>query len=737
MTTIPPDELVVEVVNPESDHVWEVQPLDDAQYLPDVNDKPELRVPVSKSQESRWLDSVWEGAEPEMRAWQDGERLPIDELRKPETSTDKITLVGEGGQELDNPVETEVQNETVPDAVRTLLTDFTTYDYSVDGPPGGTEERLLQSLSGTDLQSALAQPLDEDQPLQFDTDGYETLQACWTTEGEAYDRGAEFRTTEQTPTEGVYSGGDSASLVRDDAVAGGPDFAAWDFTVGHTIASDNFGAAVRIDADDTNSAPGHKWTLEHPDGNSYLIDEVGAGVLGSTLTWDQIGDGAYNNLDGYEGPDLTPGDYTLRCEVTNSDGGTTYALYVDAVAPYDNRFSWLFDNSNDGSGGPLDGPQWYPDGIADVTSVAFEDASTAGNIDSGRIEATLSATDDGQSLGLSNDSGGSWSSGSNTATYSTAFTEASGTLRWRATLGRTNDPNRTETPLQGTEPQRVTGGDLYADVEDVAVLDFRRPTGSVLDILQRWAEYANAFFELRWDSATETIRVEWTRPGQRDTQSTGGLSDFSVSKDLRTYGKVTIRSSFRTRQGEQLTADHGTALELDEDDLVTGRESLIDAATGQEFTAGVDYDIDYADGEITTLANGAIGDGDALVISYQWVAQGSYEADDYDPQTDRALPPKKLNSVTSDREAEQAALVIQQDLDEPLVEATATLSRLDAGRSLISELDVDELPTDRPLEIKQLDRTAEKIVLQLGSRDTISEALQNLDRRLGATQERA
>jgi len=323
------------------------------------------------------------------------------------------------------------------------------------------DEILIQSADTQAEWESLIGTIADDVPLTIDSTGPRTQQVCWTREGEDYDRGEEFRTAEQTPTEAVYSGGDSACVVRDSSVSGGPDFAEWDFTVDHTIPSARFGVAVRVDADDTNSAPGHEWTLEHADGNTYEIDDAGSGTIGSTLSWDQIGDGFYNNLDGYQGPDLTPGDYTLVCDVTDSGGTTDFALYVDVVAPYDNDESLTFDDDNGGSSGYLDGPEKYPALIERSLSTA----STRRNVTEASFDLSANDVSNNFYVELAND-GSTFTRVNNSETGIVNFASPDSGVDVNLGLSRYSATS-TQTPLNGNDFQQIDTWELTADVDAI------------------------------------------------------------------------------------------------------------------------------------------------------------------------------------------------------------------------------------------------------------------------------
>jgi len=161
---------------------------------------------------------------------------------------------------------------------------------------------------------------------------------------------------------------------------------------------------------------------------------------------------------------------------------------------------------------------------------------------------------------------------------------------------------------------------------------------------------------------------------------------------------------------------------------------VVDPADGTQFERGRDYQLAYQAGDLTPLADGRISDGQELSVSYDERPRGTVAADSYAPATDQTLV-RTIPSVSSNREAEQAALFLVDDLEVPLTTARLVLPRV-GNRSLVDDLQVDGLPVDQRLEVRSVEQTPEQAVLELGSRDSVGDIVSRLERRLDATSEK-
>jgi len=723
---VPPTGIHVEVDHPETGHTWTLNALDDSQYLPQIRGKPTLEAVVPASETERWLAADWEGEEPTMRAWEDGQRLPIEELRRVKPSPDGVTLIGEGGSQLDNEIDKEINQEEAWLAARAGVQSNTSYATDFDDPGGSSFEKLLQDVSGeSELESFLNTAKKDTDPFEFVDGGVQPLQTCWTVEAEeAADQSISALNTDYYSGSSPDSGDGQAARFETNG-----QYIEFTFTNDYKIPDGEFALYFRWGVEG--------FTTSDVTEVEFILDDTSLGSFATgtnTLQWEDALDGI---LTGGSDPGAIPaGTHNVRIEAiaTNTDD-----QYIDVVAPLDlgTRFgglSYNFDNdvsTNSSGDNFLDGPQWYPDAL----DIVFADAGTAYNVVGARVAATLTAADGDQAIAVSNDQGSTYKTASNTDSASFSFTDAGGQLRFRATLGRTGSQD--VTPATGITPHRLDGYELYGDLEDSPVAQARRYTTSVLDYLNALARYSNSIWELQWDESAGKISVEWTRPGQRTATSDEALVDYQFDKDLRVYKAASVAGASRPRAPEAITADHGTAVSLSQDDVVTSSETVTDPSTGEEFVVDVDYRMDYGAGEITTLASGSITDGQTVDVQYRYEPVATYEADDYDPAMHRKLPQKKINAITTEREAQQAALTIVQDLDESLVQASVTLSRSDAGRSLIDDLLLERLPTDRRMEIQSIEHGAGQVILQLGSRRQVEEVISDIKSRLGETAQRA
>lgn len=323
------------------------------------------------------------------------------------------------------------------------------------------DELLVQSADSESTWNGITSIAD-DVPASVDASGsLDVEQIAWTTEGENYTSGQEFRTTDPNNLSD-FSGGDGVYLSRGPGATGGPDFAEWEFTPQHDIPGSRVEFEVRTTTAQFNS-PAFEWTLVEPGGTSHLIDEITTyDSYSESLGWHDIGDGVYSASDPTL-PDLTGGEtYTLRVEVTDSNGtADNVYYYVDVVAPFDEDYEGqlTFDDTNGGSSGYLDGPELYPSGEL----VSFSSTSTTRAFDSARVSQTWNDTSNNQFIELSNDGGSTWQTLNNTDSGSVTFSSAETTLQARVNLSRYGS-RTTATPQTGYQGQSVSTHDLYADI---------------------------------------------------------------------------------------------------------------------------------------------------------------------------------------------------------------------------------------------------------------------------------
>ena len=483
------------------------------------------------------------------------------------------------------------------------------------------------------------------------------------------------------------------------------------------------------------------WSLEDirddtRDGGEYVVWETALGNAGSSDTYIRARLSAFNSLDQQPlgerskcrgGPfswrdtgasgQLAAGSHTIEVQGTGS--GTAFGF--DGVAVHDQRYPKDFpDSINDD--GYLEGPQSKPD----LVRVETEDNRTIQQVVGGRLEASFDDVSNKQEVAISNDQGSTWTVATNTDTVETDF--ASGSTRLRARFGISRYGQRsTATPATGFQAQEVDLYDLMADLENTPTVLNQVYDGSIMDTLKALADPESIFaIEIDEDG---NISVEWTQPGQRSTSRDVDLSGYNhqVSTE-ETIHRAVVKGKSQRRRSESFTADHGTAVDLDEDELQRGREVVYNPTDDTQFAEGEDYEIGWQDGTITTLSNGSMTDGDTYEIDYNYRPVGTAETSNApaDP-TERVFD---FAGVTTDRACEQVALQLVGELDEPLVEASAQLPADDVGWSVVEAIDLDDLPGDEPYEVASIDHTPTGSNLTLESRQSINDAVSEIRGRI-------
>jgi len=135
-----------------------------------------------------------------------------------------------------------------------------------------------------------------------------------------------------------------------------PDSPEWDLE--YTIPEEHVEVGVIFTAD-TDSPP-LELTL-YRDGSSVGTMQLWQGNAGTDQFWwtsDDQGTATSQLPEDWTNGDLEPGSYSLGIEATATNGGDAF---LDLVCVYDGRFSYNFDDTNDGSGGYYDGPELLPD----------------------------------------------------------------------------------------------------------------------------------------------------------------------------------------------------------------------------------------------------------------------------------------------------------------------------------------------------------------------------------------
>jgi hypothetical protein len=710
----------VHVHHPNADSPIEPRLLDDPSLTPALNDYPRVEIPVPRDE--KWQADAFEDAR--LSVWKDGQIQPIDQLVTVRMEADRTILEGRGGRELDDRVQAQFDDVEAHVAADQLGTENTSYLMNVDDPASKTQsDTVMQSgESESELRDALASPIADDEPVEVTADGQLHLQqSCFVREAENPDR-------ETDP--GYISNDDSLSGGEGRGVYSGSSDLQYDITVLYRIPSEDVGFRAKVVAFD--NAQEMEIRL-HVDGAWYQLDYLSGGE-GGTAGWREFGQSGGYNGSGYSGPDIPAGStVTVQLRSTGSSGGS---YDWDCLALYDTGsrftgFTYTWDETNDGNGGYLDGPEEKPDAY----DVLFADILTAFNVTAGKIDVQIDDTSGEQTLDLSNDGGSTWAGPEpNTSLFETSFGSAGSSIRWKVTLSRYG--SRTDaTPKTGIYGQSVDAFTLFADLEDTPVLDAQTYDGQLKDVFNQIAEYGNFIWSLDRDQSG--WRVEWTQPGQRTSDVDDDLADYRVEKSTeQRYEKAVIKGGNQPVQGEEFAAQHDTWVALDQSELVSGREIVRDPDTGKRFKLGTDYELDRSEGRIKALSGGSMSDATVYEIDYEFKPTGSYTAADAGSNPDTVV--RTRPELASNRACEQAALYLIQRVQKPQWSAEVTVPQMAAGISLVDDITWANLPTrGERMEVQDIEQSPQQTVLHLGNWEGPGQVLDDFASRISANSERS
>lgn len=712
----------VEVEHPTSGNVHHPTVLDGATQLqPTINGLPrvEIAVPRNEKWQGEWAEQA------SMEVWKDGERLPVDTLVDVRTetggTTDRNVLVAEGGRALKQTVTKEVNQADTHVVAEDLVTANTSYTANFDTP--NSTIRLNELVQDADTQTEFEShsTLAATDPFERTSSGvFAPVQTSFFREGESYDANSGSASVSGTQFSG-QAPADGEGFAE--GVATNGDYIEWQsFTPEHAIPEAEVGVWLRtIHRNPDGGTPGMRVKL---DGQTIadMPSSTSTRLTTASPSWADWADSGWFG-GGWAGGDLTPagGPYTIRVEIYESAPSSTDDVLIDCLALVDNRYysSSDFDDSvttqSDGRN-TLSGPQDYADGLA----FEFADFQTGQSVSGGRIEATTVSGNSLAEVALSNDQGASWQTSADTNTYEVDFASGGATLRWRATFDG-QGTRTSQSPTQGFERQELDAYDLYADIDETP-LTIDRSFDDHLDRIL--TELASEDFVWAVTIADDgTFAVEWTQPGQRVANEEPDPSRYTVEKSAaEVYEKVTVVGSSQSVTAEGLFANHGTAVSLNHDYLVDGSETVYDPDTGTNYERGSDYEMSYLSGEITALATGSISDGQGIEVDYRFETRGSFALDNVSNPLE--APKVAITGLTSERACEQAAIAILNEVSGPLYTASVTIPTDEIGFDVVEALDIPGMPSNGPLEIQDLTSEPGQINVELGSRETFSQAVQ-------------
>ena len=414
------------------------------------------------------------------------------------------------------------------------------------------------------LTSAFEQAFDnrDDLPFTIENDRVKLLRQCWP-------MGAwrNARTASGSATDLRFS--DNAENGRYLVLVDGPDRTnnphrgEYAFEVEYTIPSIFFGCKVRDTYVAARNTPAYEWTLEFPNGREYELDyddEVGTGTYDTPLNWTEVALHNQTELRGrsYDGPDLEPGEYKVKCKVTQSiargepsDDTTQHQYFIDVVAPYDARYipdKWDSEwNTLHEPGGYLDGP--YLAGAAAIETELFEDSFA---VTRGDVTADLNNYENGQKIQLSNDNGNTWlptgSSSENTDRVGVRFTDTYGTsLRSRIYLDSytpNGTPRNNDTPRYRFDYQEISEYELLRDTSTRSVVDETSVEGDHYSNLKNLHDDANMIFIPIHKE--DELRLESFEPGDKSHELDAMVLDWAREIDATNYANtVTLQGAER------------------------------------------------------------------------------------------------------------------------------------------------------------------------------------------------
>lgn len=421
-----------------------------------------------------------------------------------------------------------------------------------------------------------------------------------------------------------FSGG---TVINDDAYSGGDavrfeDFASAttkSFSIDYDIPADEIEFKIRLDLDDT----GHDSFRLIIDND--VVETIPADVLSGGLRWFST------VVDGVGG--LSAGSHTAEIEFGRDAFGEERCI-VDAWWIGDNRFEWTEDNSVDGPGGYLDGPELFPPSA----TANYVESDTEGE-DIRRAELTTNYDDISgeQSVAISFDDGATWEVEANSETIERDSDDPTTTVEPRTTLSRYGTQSNAS-PKTGINGQSISSLTLAVDTADVIVFSDREYVGDDYARAQEIHEDAGLIFvvQAKPDGGIEVESFEegqvlgdaggeWTRLGFDRGYATkdyankivviGGVDD----NGNRVIGEAESESEINQRgeepdyiiergETDQNTLQNIARVELERalrEDQLVGSVDIVP----RRLTPGYRYEVPALDGREAVLQQVQFSDG--------------------------------------------------------------------------------------------------------------------------------
>lgn len=325
-------------------------------------------------------------------------------------------------------------------------TPFNTVSVTPQSTETIADDEFVQGLqTNSDFENALT--LSATDPVAIRNDRLETLQTCWTTEAEEYDAiNGDFQPEDDT----AASDGQGIEIVQDKG-----NYLEYDFVTEHDIA-------------------GSEWITQ------LRAKNVGSGtsppIYGIYIDGNKLGEADSITSTGYEWTVIDSGDPAFALPEIIEAGSHTLRLEVeftgdtirwDVVAPADGRYDYTLDNAVDANG-YLSGPELYPDAVP----VRFDEINVSYNLTGARIEADWKDDNvaNDQAISLSNDSGDTFVTTTNSQTADVSFSTVGRALTQQPTLSRYGS-RLSPTPTSGFLGQAIDQWGAFVDGDSLTVID--------------------------------------------------------------------------------------------------------------------------------------------------------------------------------------------------------------------------------------------------------------------------
>lgn len=685
----------VEITHPQTDRTIRPEIASEPQFSPSLNSLPEIRIPIPK--DATWLDGQFDD-DPAMSVHLDGNELPIDTLVDVRDSPAGTVLVGRGGDELTDRVTVEYRTERRHTAAEDLVSNNTTYATDVVAPNSEIDEGVVfQNPDSTQEINNLVSITDTD-PLVVGSGEIKMAQTGFTAIT------SDFNTV-------------SANLVEDDTsedwesddyytLDSNNEFLSFGFTPQYNVPAEAVELHYRVIGDfdgDATAGPDDEAGVLRTEIGSNTIAE-GSGFTINSIAWTEFG-------GNYTGPDLQAGTgYTARIEIDDDDLVSSSTIKVDVGAVVDGRYSYNFANST-GQTGHLAGPENYPPSVTVTPQFEISAFQTV----AADASLTIDDTTNNQRLQVTNDFGESWhptdGTEDNTDSVSVEFGGHGTAVGLRFDLSRYGE--QFETPTEGNLTQIVDGWELTADLRLESSLVDERFDDSIASVLTEitGSQFAWSY---RIDGGSPT--VAFVAYEQREASDDPDLSDVSVQKQVETWDEVVINGSNVGVSAEEFQASV-TFEPLTESNILPGSETVYDSS-GTQFSRGVDYEMDYSDGQIRRIGGGALVAGNTYSVDYRFQVQGTHTVS---TPVSRTLT-ETIPGVTSSRQAEQIGFVlgeVEPKVSTPRFEGDIVIPRVDATFDPLEALQLSEfdLPdAARPLAPRPKPKiTPEGVRFRVGS----------------------